>query len=278
MGGADIIPGVSGGTMALIVGIYERLIASISHLFSAMIALVRWDRKAVHTHFISVAWSLIVPLGIGIVTALVVGARIIPYLRAQYPSQSLGLFFGLVVASLAIPWRRMKRPKASAYVLAIAAATLAFWLTGFPANDGSAPSYFVVFAFAAVAICAMILPGVSGAFLLKVLGVYETTLHAVNDLDYLYLLVFLAGAGIGIGTFSKVLNWLLEKYHDYTMAALVGLMAGALRALWPWQDIDRHLYLPSQGEPVVSVIIIGVLGATFVAILTFWSRRIESAS
>jgi len=273
MGGADIIPGVSGGTMALIVGIYERLVASISFLFSAVLALVKLDITEARIHFKKVAWTLILPLGAGIGSALVVGARIIPYFLEHYPSQSLGLFFGLVAASLAIPWRRISNHTASAVVVALLAAALAFWLAGFPANDGITPSLFAVFGFAAVAICAMILPGVSGAFLLKVLGVYESTLTAVNEHNYLYIIVFMAGAAIGLGIFSKVLNWLIEHYHDKTMAALVGLMAGALRALWPWQDVNRTLLVPSEGDPVASVIVVGILGFIFVTALSLWSRE-----
>ena len=275
MGGADIIPGVSGGTMALIVGIYERLIASISHGASAVFSLVRLDVAEARAHLRAVEWGLVVPLGLGVVTALAVGARIIPVLLERYPMHCLGLFFGLVAASIYIPWQRIGRRSAAIFGVAVAGAVAAFWLTGFPPAAGFTPSLPLVFACASVAICAMILPGVSGAFLLKVMGVYEATLLAVNARDVSYVLVFVAGAAVGIGLFSKVLNWLLRHYHDVTMAALVGLMAGSLRALWPWQGDDRGLHLPAPGDPVWGPVALFVLGFTFVLGLTLLSDRLE---
>src|SRR5690606_1595694 len=201
MGGADIIPGVSGGTMALIVGIYRRLIAALSSGFSAVVAALRLDGRAMIGHLRDIEWKLILPLGTGIGTALVLGAHIIPTLIERYPHECLGLFFGLVAGSLAIPWQRIERKTALGIALALAAA---------------------------VAICATILPGVSGAFLLKVLGIYEVSLIAITEADVAYVAVFVLGAAVGLGSFSKLLSFLLERWHDWTMAALVGMMGGSL--------------------------------------------------
>jgi putative membrane protein len=186
MGGADIIPGVSGGTMALIVGIYEQLIASISDLFSAVVALLRADVSLMRTHLRQVAWSLILPLGLGIASALFVGAKIIPYFLEHYPVESRALFFGLIAGSLAIPWRRIGRLNLRLLLLALGGAVAAFFLVGLPPGSVEDPSLVQVFGAAALAICAMILPGVSGAFLLYVLGLYEPTLRALNALDVVY--------------------------------------------------------------------------------------------
>lgn len=275
MGGADIIPGVSGGTMALIVGIYTRLIAALSGLFSSVTAILKLDYRLARIRFGSVEWILILPLGLGIVTALLVGARFIPALMETYPHESLGLFFGLVAASIAIPWKRIRQRNAVILVVAVFAAALAFILTGIPPREGAEPSLFRVFASASVAICAMILPGVSGAFLLKVLGMYEVTLAALNGRDLVYVGVFVLGAVVGLGLFSKLLNWLLSNWYDVTMAALVGLMLGALRALWPWQDFDRSIQLPETGEPVWGVILLGAAGFAFVTALAVWGDRIQ---
>lgn len=275
MGSADIIPGVSGGTMALIVGIYRRLIATLSSGFSAIIALVKFDLGAARQRLVDVEWLLIVPLAAGIITAVLLGARIIPVMLETYPYESLGLFFGLVAGSIAIPWRHVERKTGLVLFVAVAAAVTAFVLTGIPPREGSDPNSLQIFAAASVAICAMILPGVSGAFLLKVMGMYEVTLHALNDRDLVYVGIFLLGAVAGMGFFSKLLNYLLSRWSSITMAALVGLMAGALRALWPWQNADRALLLPDSGDPFWSVVVLAVAGFAFVTILAFWGSRVE---
>ncbi|MFQ5570055.1 MAG: DUF368 domain-containing protein [Rhodothermales bacterium] len=273
MGGADIIPGVSGGTMAIIVGIYERLIAALSSLFSAGLALLRLNLTDMRRHLRKIDWDLLVPLGLGIATAVVVGALLIPPLLHAYPMHCRGLFFGLIAASLAIPWRRIEQPGVLSFAVVAAAAVAAFFLVGLPDRDVSDPNTLQIFGAAAVAICAMILPGVSGAFLLLVLGLYEPTLLALNNRDVIYVLTFMAGAVAGLGTFTKFLNWLLTAYHDWTMAALVGVMLGSLRALWPWLAADRSLLLPAPDEPVLIILALAVLGFAAVAGLTWWGRR-----
>jgi putative membrane protein len=212
-------------------------------------------------------------LGGGIVTALLVGARFIPGLMAQYPMHMQGLFFGLVAASLLIPWQRIDRVRPVLVGLAVGAALAAFWLTGLPQLNVEQPGLLRVFGSAAVAICAMILPGVSGAFLLEVLGIYTPTLEAVNAQQWTYIAVFVAGAGTGLGLFSKLLNLLLHRYHDATMAALIGLIAGALRALWPYTAADGALQMPAPSDPVGSVVALGVIGFVVVLALVWWGAR-----
>lgn len=273
MGGADVIPGVSGGTMALIVGIYERLLHAVSAVFSAVAAVPRGDLAGARRSFAEVEWRFILPLGAGILTAIVAGSRVILPLMERYPEEARGLFFGLVAASVAIPWMRIQRPRALEYALVPVAAILAFVLVGLPPTEVRDPSMPRVFVSASVAICAMILPGVSGSFLLAVLGMYTVTLAALRDFDLVYIIVFAGGAAVGLGVFSKLLSWLLERRHDVTMAALVGLMAGSLRALWPWQEDDRTLHLPGAGDPVASVVVLLAAGFVFVTVLTWWGRR-----
>lgn len=275
MGGADIIPGVSGGTMALIVGIYRRLIAALSSVFSSIVALITADITAFRERLRATEWSLLIPLGLGIITALLIGARVIPTLMETYPHESLGLFFGLVAGSIIIPWQRIDRKSPLIFGVAIAAAVVAYLLTGIPSRTGTEPGMLRVFVSAAVAICAMILPGVSGAFLLKAMGMYEVTLAAVNGPDFAYVLVFILGAVVGLGLFSKLLNWLLSSRYNITMAALVGLMAGALRALWPWQAADRTLQLPQSGDPVWTVVALALIGFVFVTVLAVFGDRVE---
>ena len=273
MGGADVIPGVSGGTMALIVGIYERLIDALSHAYSVVLNLARGNMAEVRRHWRAVEWRLVLPLALGIATAIVLASKIIPTLLERYPAHMRGLFFGLVAASIGVPWLRIGRTTAGLVVYALAAAVLAFFLTGLPALNASEPSLLRVFGSAAIAICAMILPGVSGAFLLEAMGIYRATLEALNALDVAYVGVFIAGIVVGLGVFSKLLNFLLTRYPDRTMAALIGLMAGSLRALWPWQTPDRTLLWPDAADPVLMPLLLLLLGFAFVAALTWWGQR-----
>ena len=288
MGGSDIIPGVSGGTMALIVGIYQRLIDSISNIFSMVLALVRFNGAQTREYAAKVHWRLILPLGAGIATAISVASFFIPHLLETYPHQMRGLFLGLVAASIAVPWMRIGRFNFELFLISLAGAAGAFLLVGMPFMEIQPdPSLIRVFLSACIAICAMILPGISGAFLLEAMGMYQPTTEALRDalgLDVpslLYVIVFIAGCGIGLGSFSKVLDWLLESYHDRTMAALVGLMAGSLRALWPWQDWSsntRTLEWPSAGDPVASVVLLTIAGIFAVGMLTWWGARHLSPS
>lgn len=267
MGTADIIPGVSGGTVALIVGIYERLIRSIRNAAAAPVALVRGDVAGMRERLRGVEWGLVLPLAAGILTALVLGALVVERLLEAYPSQSRALFFGLIAASLPLPWRRMARRGTRAVVIAAVSAVVAFIVTSLPPQTIADPSLVLVVVSASVAICAMILPGLSGAFLLLILGMYTPTLAAVSDRDIAYVLGFAAGAIIGLGLFSQLLEWLLTNRHDATMAALVGLMVGSLRVLWPWQDEDRGFLAPPDGGSVVILALLALLGFTIVTAL-----------
>ena len=270
MGGADVIPGVSGGTMALIVGVYERLVGALSSAVSFGLAVLRLDPEAARQQWTAVPWRLIVPLLGGIGGAILGGAKIIPPLMDAYPAPMRGLFFGLVGASLLVPARRIERVTGARAALGLACATGAFFLTGLPVLAVSEPGWIRVFGSAMVAICAMILPGVSGAFLLEALGIYTPTLEALNALDWGYVLTFCAGAAVGLGTFAKLLDWLLTHRHDATMAALVGLIAGALRALWPYGAAERVLRGPEAGEPIVPVIVLALVGFGAVVALLVW--------
>ena len=262
MGSADAVPGVSGGTMALIVGIYTRLLASIGHGFRAILSAVRFDQEGLTRHLRGVEWGLVLPLGAGIGTAIVIAASFVPDLLEERPVESRAVFLGLVAASLPVPWLQIRDRSRRSVGIAVAAAVPAFVLSGLPPGAVAEPGVLAIFFGAAFAVCAMILPGVSGSFLLLVVGMYEPTLRAVDDRDFAYLAVFAAGMVVGLGSFSLALGRLLARRHDATMAALVGLMAGSLRALWPWQDESRALLAPS--DPVVPILLV-IAGAVFVA-------------
>ncbi len=273
MGTADVVPGVSGGTMALVVGIYEQLVAAIHQVFQAFVLAARGRLADAWRHFRRIPWSFLLPLGLGIATAILSAARLILHLLATYPMQMRGLFFGLIAGSLLLPWLRLQQRTLREGLLVLGGAIFAFLLVGIPPRVVPDPALWQVFGAAAVAICAMILPGVSGAFLLLVLGLYEPTLRALTEYQLFYLLIFALGAATGLGLFSRLLHYLIRHHHDATMAVLVGLMAGSLRALWPWMDEMRRLQWPDTSDPVGSVLLLALVGLGAVGVLTWWERR-----
>lgn len=278
MGAAEIIPGVSGGTMALIVGVYEALVRALSAFVSSGLAVLRLDIGSASSHLQRVPWALLVPLLAGMVAMIILGARIIPGLMARHPEATRGLFLGLVGGSIFIPALRIRRLTLLRGLLGLLCAAAAFLLSGLPVFEVADPGTLRIFLSATVAICALILPGVSGAFLLEAMGIYAPTLRALNDIEIGYIVTFGAGAALGLGAFSKLLDWLLAHRHDATMAALVGLIVGALRALWPYGGAERTLRLPEAGEPVGIVVALALLGFGFVLGLVWWGRRTKAPS
>jgi putative membrane protein len=273
MGAADVVPGVSGGTIALVVGIYEKLVEALHQVFQAVMALLRGRGAETIQQFRTIPWMFLLPLVGGIATAILSLARLILYLLAHYPVHLRGLFFGLIAGSLALPWLRLQRRSWREALLALSGAAAAFILVGLPPRVVVDPALWQVFGAAAVAVCAMILPGVSGAFLLLVLGFYEPTLQALTQRNLPYLLVFIAGMATGLGVFVRLLRYLLLHWHDITMAVLVGLMAGSLRAIWPWMDEERQLLLPTATDPIISVVLLALAGLAFVGLLSRWELR-----
>jgi putative membrane protein len=269
IGAAEVVPGVSGGTVALVTGVYERLINSASHLLTALRLLVagvarREGTAGARAELRRVSWLTILPVGIGMVLAVLTLARVIEPLLEDHPERSRALFLGLVLASIVVPASMVGRWARREYVLAGAAALTAVVLTSLPPADAASPPMPFVFGAAALAVCALVLPGISGSFLLLSVGVYESTISAVNDRDLGYLAVFFAGMLTGIALFVKLLQHLLAHRRRATLAVMTGLMAGSLRALWPWQEDDRGLLAPSGAVlPVVGFFLAGtaVVGA-----------------
>ena len=237
MGCADIIPGVSGGTMAFITGIYPNLIAAINS-FNLDLArnLLRWDLAAalagVHLRFLA-------PLLLGIAVAVVSAARVINELLAAHPEQVWALFFGLIAASVIVVARQVRHKTPAVLATAVLAAVAAFFLVGLiPLTTPD--DWWFLFLCGMLAICAMILPGISGAFILLILGKYQFMTAALKSpfvpLNLFHILVFLAGAVVGIIAFAKLLKYLLDHFPSLTMAGLAGFMIGAMRKIWPWKE------------------------------------------
>ncbi|GGC04737.1 DUF368 domain-containing protein [Cellulomonas carbonis] len=282
IGAAEIVPGVSGGTIALLVGVYETLIRSAGHLVRGVATSLarlggRRDPGAARHHLRQVRWGAVLPIGLGMVTAVVLGARLLEPVLEDHPTGARAVFAGLILASLVVPARMVGgRWTPGEVLVGLLAAAAAFALTGIPPAAEQEPSPLVVAAAAAVAVCALVLPGISGSFLLLTLGLYQPTIAAVNDRDLGYLGVFALGAVLGLSVFVSGLQWLLEHRHRITLVVMTGLMAGSLRALWPWQDDERGLLAP--GDDVGLVVALVVAGAAVVGALLVLEARAERAA
>jgi putative membrane protein len=279
IGVAEVIPGVSGGTLALIVGIYGRLIDAGATLVLSARRLVHLTRDEPGTRsagrtFATAPWGLLIPVGLGMVAAVILGARFIEPLLDSHPEQLRAVFFGLVAAGIVVPAgmvARLGRWKPAEYLLALIAAGAAFALTGLPPGEIADPSLLLVFFAAAIAVCALVLPGVSGSFLLLSVGLYAPTIAAVNERNVTYLAVFGLGAVLGLAVFVSVLRWLLAHRLRVTLVILSGLMLGSLRALWPWQDDDRGLLAPSGDAALI--VVLAIISAAIVLGLIALERR-----
>ncbi|MCB1247075.1 MAG: DUF368 domain-containing protein [Acidimicrobiia bacterium] len=283
MGAADIVPGVSGGTIALVLGIYERLVASIKAGSSAIGNLIKGDVTAARRWIGAVEWLLILPLGLGILAAIVALSQLIESLLHDQPVAMASLFTGLVVGSIAIAWRMIRTPSGLLVGVVLAVGLAVFLVLGFRPGTTEAsvdqvtePALWAFFLSGAIAICAMILPGISGSFILVILGMYGAVLGAVNDRDGIALIVFTLGAVVGLGLFSQVLDWALKTRHDLVMAALVGLMVGSLRVLWPWPNGVDSTALGAPDDDIGLAIVLGVIGFVVVMALNWVANRMLS--
>jgi putative membrane protein len=275
MGSADVVPGVSGGTVALVLGIYERLVATIHHCASAAGHLLRGDMRGVRERLRQVEWSFILPLLGGIAVAFVTLARVIEVLLEDHPVELAAVFFGLVAASGWVALGYLKEPDTRLIPVALASAVITFLVLGLRGDDVTDPSLLVVFGAGALAICAMILPGISGSFILLMIGLYEYMISALNDRDLLVAGLFILGAAIGLALFSSILDRLLRDHHDIVLAAMIGLMVGSLRVLWPWPDGTESaaIQAPPSGEWLIPLVLALAAAAVVVAVGLAARRR-----
>lgn len=244
MGAADVIPGVSGGTIAFITGIYEELVGAIrSFDLTALRLFLRFDLRGFWRHIDgSFLFSVLAGIGISIFSL----AKLMKYLLESYPIFVWSFFFGLIVASSWLVAREVKRWSVGPLVALAAGAAAAYLITALsPATTPDA--WWFILLSGAVAVCAMILPGISGAFILLLLGKYAYIIGAVSAFDLPVLLLFAVGAVVGIVSFSHLLSWLLAKHHGATVALLTGFMVGSLNKIWPWKEVVET-YTDSRGE------------------------------
>lgn len=246
MGCADVVPGVSGGTIAFICGIYERLLNGIKSFdITSLKLLFRGDLKGIWAR---IPFPFFIALGFGLLTAILTLAKLLEHLMTNHPAQLWAFFFGLVLGSIFLLGRKTWAWKSLDWITFLGFGGATFILVGLQTLQTPDGLPFVFIA-GAIAICAMILPGISGSYLLVIMGKYATVIEAVNDRDFVILGVFCAGIATGILSFVRVVSWLLNQHRHITLIALTGVMAGALRTLWPWKE-TLTTRVNSSGEVV----------------------------
>lgn len=279
MGAADVVPGVSGGTMAFILGIYDELIEAIHAVngqFLLRLFTLRW-RAA----FEAFPWKFLLSLALGILTAILTLASVLHWALENHPLYIWAFFFGLILASVIVVRRRVRRWDTVNLAAAAVAAGGAFLLVGLtPAETPHTP--LLLFLSGAVAICAMILPGISGAFILVLLGKYSYVLAAVKHFDLLTIALVGLGAVSGLLMFVRLLRWMLHRNHDLVVAVLTGFMAGSLRKVWPWKTVEsvggvivrEENFIPLMfgGEEILAVALM-ILGMSIVLLVEYFAAR-----
>lgn len=244
MGMADVVPGVSGGTIAFISGIYEELIESIKSVDATALRLLGTLRLKEFWRHINGRFLLSVLLGIAI--AIFSLARLMTYLLTNHPIAIWSFFFGLIVASALLVAKQIGRWRVQTVAACLIGAAAAWWITVATPAETPDTRWFILLS-GAIAICAMILPGISGAFILLLLGKYQFIMQAVGDLNVPVIVIFVVGAAAGIISFSHLLSWLLKHWHDVTVAVLMGFMVGSLNKVWPWKEVVET-YTDSHGK------------------------------
>lgn len=279
MGTADLIPGVSGGTVAFLSGIYEELLQSIKIVSGKVLRLALQFK--IKDAFNTVPFAFLLPLAVGLFTALFSLANLLSFLLAEYPSFVWAFFFGLVLASTWIVLKRVIKWDISDILAFSVSTIITYFVVG--AIPIETPNNLpFVFLSGVIAICAMILPGISGSFILLLLGKYQQILAAVTNRDILTLGVFMIGCVIGLSLFSRVLSWLFKHHHDISVAILAGVMLGSVRKIWPWKEVvmtrinshgevvplvEKNILPSSFDFGVLFIVILSLVGAAIVLYL-----------
>ena len=285
MGMADLVPGVSGGTMAFILGIYERLLAAIRSFDKPwLVACLQFDVKTAVTrpHF-----GFILPLLAGLFGAVYFFTHIIslPLMLQEFPEHVYGLFFGLIMASIIVLMRELEGFNIVDAITLVAGTAGGLILVNMVPVSTPDSSWFIFLA-GAIAICAMILPGVSGSFLLLLLKKYSTILQAVGDLNFSVIIPFVLGCIAGLAVFSRFLDWLLRHFYQRTLLVIKGILLASLWVLWPFQDrvyetiagkqrllASEPVWPASWGAGVVEVLVLMLLGMAVVLTVYRFSQR-----
>ena len=232
MGAADAVPGVSGGTIALISGIYQELISTISGVNISLITTLY--KKGFNTFWKELNGNFILALLIGIFTSFALFMRLAKYLIEMHPVLIWSFFFGLIIASIYFVGKQINKWTPVTIIALIIGTFLAYYITTLPSMANNSNPLFLFIA-GAIAICAMILPGISGSFILVILGAYKTLSDAIHDWDFKRIAIFGIGALVGLLSFSRILKWLFKNYQNITLAVLTGFIIGSINKIWPWK-------------------------------------------
>ena len=286
MGAADVVPGVSGATIAVILGIYERLISCAKTLSTALLALAKLDLRDSRTAFNSTDWHLLLSLLAGIVLAVLSLAPTINNLLISYPTELAGLFCGLTIASAATTCQLFNWRTPTLIALTTTVAAVSFYMLGFQPAVTTHPPLLAFFGAGAIAVCAMVLPGVSGSFVMLMLGMYTHVIASIDERALDNLIVLALGALTGITCFSTLLGHLMDTARDVVMSILTGLMFGSLRVLWPWPNglgitSDSHSIEPAPATALawpaptewLSPTVTAIIGFTMVLMISEASKR-----
>ncbi len=280
MGAADVVPGVSGGTIAFISGIYEELIISINNIKPSLIT--DWKNDGFKVFWQKLNGNFLVALFLGIFISLFSLATLVSWLLENEPILLWSFFFGLVAASIIFVGKEITKWNLATVIILFFGAGLAYFITTLPASENTA-SLPYLFMSGALAVCAMILPGISGAFILVLLGSYKTILDAVHERDIKIVITVALGAIFGLLSFAKLLKWMFSNYKNLTLALLTGFILGSLNKIWPWKLIletktigDKVITLKEQnvspfgfeGDPqLMYAIIAAIIGFSLIFIL-----------
>jgi putative membrane protein len=288
MGAADIVPGISGGTIAFITGIYEELLEAISAVNFNTIKLIK--SEGIGTAWKSIHGNFLLALISGIALSIITLAQLISWLLENQPILLWSFFFGLVLASIIYIGRQISKWGGITVILFILGGILAFYITMLNPLVSENSSSMFLFLSGAIAICAMILPGISGSFILVLLGAYKPILDAIHEKDIQLLIIVITGAIFGLMLFSRILNWLFKHYKNYTLAILSGFILGSLNKIWPWkealtwrlnsegvevpfneQSISPFYYV---GDPqIVLAILLSLMGFAIIFLLEFTAKK-----
>lgn len=282
MGAADIVPGVSGGTIALVLGIYGRLIRNIRTGARGLKQLLTGDIDGFKQTLTDIEWVWLVALLVGILVAVATLSSVLGTLLTDHPVTMAGLFFGLVVGTIWIASNLIDRVDGIGVAIVAGVAIVLFLLLGLREDtevpEGTAEvvtqPFWIFLLVGAIAICAMILPGISGSFILVMVGMYTEVLGAVNGRDIVSLGAFMVGCVAGLALFSTLLNWLLDNYRNWVIAAMIGLMLGSMRVLWPWPTGTFTTRIEAPSDPVVLPIALALAGAAVVIAVERFSSRV----
>lgn len=261
IGMAELVPGISGGTVALVVGIYERALNTGNQLL--------------RREFSKIDWPFLIAVGVGMVAAVFTMSTVLHNFVENSPEYARALFLGMVAVSIWVPLammdpRDLRRRIGMVIPLFLVAAVVGFLGTSFVSAPREDPSLIIIFVAAAVAVCALVLPGISGSYMLLAVGLYTPIMGSLSNREWPVIFTFMAGAIVGIALFIKVLTWALEKHRTVSLTIMAGLMLGSLRSLWPWQNADAELLAP--GDNVLAILGLIVLGGAIVAVFIIADR------